>query len=195
MPSLIFMGPVIIKVCGTLGYISTPITQRFANKRLLFFMFLLLVYAFVQQILNLQVNIIYMYTKCIALLPYRSMFMPVNFVILFTRTPKKTQSLQFFAEKVYPNRANFYLLIICEILSSIWWNKKTCIFPAYFLRHIGLFKPCFMACLTISIQFVVKCSLHCYFWTLISRKVDRLGCFLFLPYCLSCPWLQNNRFL
>ena len=37
MPSLIFMGPVIIKVCGTLGHISTPITQRFANKRLLFF--------------------------------------------------------------------------------------------------------------------------------------------------------------
>ena len=100
-------------------------------------MFLLLVYAFAQQILSLQVNIIYMYTKCIALLPHRSMFMPVNFVILFNRTPKKHKVCSFFAEKVYPNRAYLYSLIMCEILSSMWWNKKTCLFPAYFLRHIG----------------------------------------------------------
>ena len=72
-------------------------------------MFLLLVYAFAQQILSLQVNIIYMYTKCIALLPHRSMFMPVNFVILFNRTPKNTK-FAVFCWKSVPQQSIFLFI-------------------------------------------------------------------------------------
>ena len=82
----------------------------------------------------------------------------------------KTQSLQFFVQYMYPNKVYFYVLIICEISFPI-------LTP--FFRYIGLYKPCFAACLTIFIQLEAKCSYHGHVWTVMSKSNMDMLLFVF----------------